>query len=76
MHHTLPTKRLTATSWLSSKRFCRVDKARSREAGGSGLGLAICRHIAHAHGGDIQVESRINQGSTFRVQLPLYHYTS
>ena len=54
------------------KRFYRVDKARSREAGGSGLGLAICRHIAHAHGGVIQVESRINRGSTFRVCFPLY----
>lgn len=58
------------------KRFYRVDKARSREAGGSGLGLAICKHIALAHGGTIRVESRINQGSTFRVRLPLYHYVS
>ena len=58
------------------KRFYRVDKARSREADGSGLGLAICRHIVEAHGGTIQVESRINRGSTFRVQLPLYGLTS
>ncbi|MCP4578766.1 MAG: HAMP domain-containing protein [Deltaproteobacteria bacterium] len=58
------------------KRFYRVDKARSRDAGGSGLGLAICKHIALAHGGTIQVESRINQGSTFRVCLPLHDYAS
>jgi heavy metal sensor kinase len=54
------------------KRFYRVDKARSREAGGSGLGLAICHHIAHGHGGTIQVESRVNRGSTFRVRFPLW----
>ena len=53
------------------KRFYRVDKARSREAGGSGLGLAICRHIAHVHGGTIQVESQVNRGSTFRIRFPL-----
>jgi len=52
-------------------RFYRVDKARSREAGGTGLGLAICRHIVDMHGGTIRVESQINQGSTFRVRLPL-----
>ena len=53
------------------KRFYRVDKARSREQGGSGLGLAICKHIVEAHGGSIQAESRVNQGSTFRVRLPI-----
>lgn len=53
------------------KRFYRVDKARSREQGGSGLGLAICKHIAEAHSGSIQAESRVNRGSTFRVWLPL-----
>ncbi|MBT3257020.1 MAG: hypothetical protein HN366_11260 [Deltaproteobacteria bacterium] len=58
------------------KRFYRVDKGRSREAGGSGLGLAICKYITLAHEGTIQVESRINQGSTFRVQFPLHDYAS
>ena len=53
------------------ERFYRVDKARSRELGGTGLGLAIVRHIVSAHGGRIEVESRIGQGSTFRLFFPV-----
>lgn len=52
------------------ERFYRVDKARSREAGGTGLGLAIVKHIVHLHGGRVDVESSLGQGSTFRVTLP------
>jgi len=53
------------------ERFYRVDKGRSREEGGTGLGLAIVKHVAQAHGGQIEVESRLGQGSTFRVHLPI-----
>lgn len=52
-------------------RFYRVDRARARATGGSGLGLSIARQIANLHGGDIQVESVVNQGSTFTVRLPI-----
>jgi signal transduction histidine kinase len=51
-------------------RFYRVDKARSREQGGSGLGLAIGRWIAAAHGGRLEVQSEVGQGTTFTVLLP------
>jgi heavy metal sensor kinase len=53
------------------KRFYRMDKSRSRETGGVGLGLSIVEWIVHAHHGRIEVDSEINQGSTFTVYLPL-----
>jgi heavy metal sensor kinase len=53
------------------KRFYRVDKSRSRETGGVGLGLSIAEWIVHAHHGRIEVESELNQGSTFTVFLPI-----
>lgn len=52
------------------ERFYRSDKARSRKLGGTGLGLAIVKHIAQAHGGDVEVESRVGEGSTFSIRLP------
>lgn len=54
------------------ERFYRVDKARSRATGGSGLGLAIVRAIVQRNRGDIQVESVMNQGTTFTVTFPLF----
>ena len=60
---------------LIFKRFYRVDKSRSRAEGGSGPGLAICRHIAEVHGGEIEVESQVGEGSTFTVWLPRYSQT-
>ncbi len=55
---------------LVFERFYRVDPARSRAQGGAGLGLSICRWIAEAHGGSIEVESRLGVGSTFKLILP------
>jgi two-component system sensor histidine kinase SenX3 len=53
------------------ERFYRVDRARSRTTGGTGLGLAIVRNVAHAHDGDVTVESREGEGSTFRLRMPM-----
>lgn len=52
------------------ERFYRVDKARSREAGGTGLGLALVKHIALAHGGSVEVQSTVGEGSTFTLRIP------
>jgi two-component system phosphate regulon sensor histidine kinase PhoR len=52
------------------ERFYRADDARSRELGGTGLGLAIVKHIARAHGGSVDVESKVGEGSQFQVRLP------
>ncbi|MGH9085890.1 MAG: sensor histidine kinase [Acidimicrobiales bacterium] len=52
------------------ERFYRVDRARSRETGGTGLGLAIVRHIVTNHAGEVRVESREGEGSTFTLRLP------
>jgi two-component system, OmpR family, phosphate regulon sensor histidine kinase PhoR len=51
------------------ERFYRVDPARSREDGGTGLGLAIVRHLVEAHGGRIEAESTVGQGTTIRFTL-------
>ncbi len=55
------------------ERFFRVDYGRSRAHGGTGLGLSIVKHIAAAHGGTVTLWSRLGQGSTFTVRLPVSH---
>ena len=54
------------------ERFYRVDKGRSRAQGGTGLGLSIVKHIAELYRGSIRVESKLGEGSTFRVELPYF----
>jgi signal transduction histidine kinase len=53
------------------ERFYRVDASRSRSDGGTGLGLSICRSICEVHGGSILIASRLNEGTTVTVMLPL-----
>ncbi|WFE68380.1 phosphate regulon sensor histidine kinase PhoR [Thiomicrospira sp. R3] len=54
-----------------TERFYRVDNARSRSSGGTGLGLAIVKHILERHHAKLSVYSRLQVGSTFRVEFPI-----
>lgn len=52
------------------ERFYRVDKGRGRKQGGTGLGLSIVKHIVELYGGNIRVESKVGEGTTFEIKLP------
>jgi signal transduction histidine kinase len=52
------------------KRFYQVDQHMSHTTGGCGLGLSIVKFVVTAHHGNVWVESRLGQGSTFFVTLP------
>jgi signal transduction histidine kinase len=51
--------------------FYRVKTKETQRISGTGLGLCIAKRILEAHNGEIEVESRMNVGSTFRVLLPI-----
>ncbi|WP_084037824.1 HAMP domain-containing sensor histidine kinase [Demequina sp. NBRC 110053] len=50
--------------------FERFQRAGDRSPHGSGLGLTIVRSIAHAHEGDVSVDSTVGEGSTFTIDVP------
>jgi len=51
--------------------FMQADNTISRRFGGTGLGLSICRHLIKRMGGNIQVTSKVGQGTTFFFTLPM-----
>ena len=53
------------------ERFHRVSTGLVHDVKGSGLGLSIVQHIVQAHGGKVAVESRVGEGSTFSIYLPI-----
>ena len=53
-----------------TERFYRVDSDRSRRTGGTGLGLAIVKHVLMQHQAYLEIESKENQGSIFKVIFP------
>lgn len=53
------------------ERFYRVDRNLAAPTGGSGLGLFVVRAIAHAHGGEVSVESALHQGTTVTLTIPM-----
>ena len=50
--------------------FWQVEQTTTRRAGGTGLGLAVTRQFVEMLGGKIDVQSRLGEGSTFRVSIP------
>ena len=51
------------------ERFYRVDKGRSRALGGTGIGLSLVKHAVERNNGDIQLESKLGEGSEFIVKF-------
>lgn len=55
-----------------TERFYRTAIAKKNLIQGTGLGLAIVKHIINQHRGDLEINSRLNEGSEFIVHLPVY----
>ncbi|MBO9202964.1 MULTISPECIES: ATP-binding protein [Niastella] len=51
-------------------RFKRVEGSRSRSIEGSGIGLSLVHELVKLHGGSVEVQSQLNQGTTFTVSIP------
>lgn len=59
-----------------TERFYRVDSGRSRESGGTGLGLAIVKHVLAQHDAHLEIESKEQLGSVFKVVFPKHRIHS
>jgi two-component system phosphate regulon sensor histidine kinase PhoR len=54
-----------------TERFYRVDTSRSRSLGGTGLGLSIVKHIVERHRGRLSIDSKVGQGTSVHILLPV-----
>ncbi|MCE5219818.1 MAG: PAS domain S-box protein [Clostridium sp.] len=52
------------------KRFYQVDKSLTRNAEGSGIGLSVVKSLVELHDGKISIESKVGEGSVFKIELP------
>ena len=59
-----------------TERFYRSTNAKKNMIQGTGLGLAIVKHIVNQHRGELEINSRLNEGSEFIIHLPLYETSS
>ncbi|MDP2043766.1 MAG: HAMP domain-containing sensor histidine kinase, partial [Candidatus Omnitrophota bacterium] len=55
------------------QRFFQKGKSESESNDSIGLGLSIAKSIANFHNGDIEVKSKLGEGATFTVILPIFH---
>lgn len=53
------------------ERFYRIEKSRSKDSGGTGLGLAIVKHAVQYHNGKISLKSKLGEGTSIIIQLPI-----
>ncbi|MEG0076271.1 sensor histidine kinase [Anaerorhabdus sp.] len=56
---------------LITEPFYRIDQSRSRKIAGSGLGLTLVKEIIERHHGHLNIESKMDEGTTISIQLPL-----
>ena len=54
------------------EKFYRARRRETLTIKGSGLGLAIVKSIVQQHGGKVSVESKLGEGSTFRIEFPIH----
>jgi len=52
-------------------KYYRAHQRHKKQREGSGLGLTVVKHIVEAHGGQIELKSKVDEGSTFRIILPI-----